>query len=108
MSSELAGLSIATAARLIRSGEVRPTELLNASLEQIERHNEKLKAFITVCEESARKAATATELMLSAGYDLGPLHGIPLAIKDNVAIRGSRTTAGSKALEHWIPEKTRP
>jgi len=59
MSSELARLSIATAAKLVRSGEVSPTDLLNASLQEIERHNSTLRAFISVTEETARKAATA-------------------------------------------------
>ncbi|WP_250523594.1 MULTISPECIES: amidase [unclassified Caballeronia] len=105
MSCELARLSIAAAAKLIRKGEVSPTDLLNASLAEIELHNDGLCAFISVTEDSARKAATAAELMLSAGYDLGPLHGVPLAIKDNIGIRGQRTTAGSKILADWYPEK---
>jgi aspartyl-tRNA(Asn)/glutamyl-tRNA(Gln) amidotransferase subunit A len=105
MSSELARLSIATAAKLVRSGEVSPTDLLNASLQEIERHNSTLRAFISVTEETAKKAATAAELLLSAGYDLGPLHGIPLGIKDNVGIQGQRTTAGSKVLGNWHPDK---
>lgn len=105
MSCELARLSIAAAAKLIRKGEVSPTDLLNASLAEIELHNDGLCAFISVTEDSARKAATAAELMLSAGYDLGPLHGVPLGIKDNIGIRGQRTTAGSKILADCYPEK---
>jgi aspartyl-tRNA(Asn)/glutamyl-tRNA(Gln) amidotransferase subunit A len=84
---------------------VSPTELLKASLQEIERHNSTLRAFISITEDSARKAAAAAELMLSAGYDLGPLHGIPLGVKDNIGIRGERTTAGSKILENWCPDK---
>ncbi|GAB2914753.1 amidase [Paraburkholderia jirisanensis] len=105
MANDLPGLSIAAASKLIRRGEVSPTELLDASLKEIERHNSTLRAFISVSEESARKAASAAELMLSAGYDLGPLHGIPLGIKDNIGIKGERTTAGSKILEDWRPDR---
>ncbi|VXC86418.1 Glutamyl-tRNA(Gln) amidotransferase subunit A [Burkholderia sp. 8Y] len=105
MPSELLSFSIAQAAKLVRRGEVSPTELLDASLKAIESSNETLRAFISVSEDSARKAAQAAELMLSAGYDLGPLHGIPLGIKDNIGIRGQRTTAGSKILEDWHPDK---
>lgn len=105
MASDLLGLSIAAAAKLIRKGEVSPTDLFNASLQEIEKHNSTLRAFISVTEESGKKAAAAAELMLSAGYDLGPLHGIPLGIKDNIAIKGERTTAGSKILENWHPDK---
>jgi aspartyl-tRNA(Asn)/glutamyl-tRNA(Gln) amidotransferase subunit A len=105
MASELSGLSIAAAAKLIRRGEVSPTELLESSLQAIGQHNGTLRAFISVNEASAKKAAAAAELMLSAGYDLGPLHGIPLGIKDNIGIRGERTTAGSRILEDWHPDK---
>ena len=55
-----------------------------------------LNAYITVCGEQARQVAQAAEKMISAGYHLGPLHGIPIAIKDNIYTRGVRTTAGSK------------
>ncbi|MEZ2349810.1 amidase [Caballeronia sp. RCC_10] len=105
MPNELVNYSIAQAARLIRKGEVRPTELLHASLREIERCNDTLRAFISVSEDAARKAAKAAELMLSAGYDLGPLHGIPLGIKDNISISGQQTTAGSKILQDWHPDK---
>ena len=105
MASDLPGLSIAAAARLIRQGEVSPTELFDSSLREIEKHNSTLRAFISITEESGKKAAAAAELMLSAGYDLGPLHGIPLGIKDNIAIKGERTTAGGKILENWHPDK---
>ncbi|WP_250866737.1 amidase [Caballeronia sp. INSB1] len=104
MSNDVCALSIAEASRLVRRGETSPTELLRASLEQIERHNSTLRAFISVSDDAAKKAARAAELMLSAGYDLGPLHGIPLAVKDNIEIKGQRTTAGSKILSDWIPE----
>ncbi|QYD69279.1 aspartyl/glutamyl-tRNA amidotransferase subunit A [Paraburkholderia edwinii] len=105
MASDLPGLSIAAAARLIRQREVSPTELFDSSLREIEKHNSTLRAFISITEESGKKAAAAAELMLSAGYDLGPLHGIPLGIKDNIAIKGERTTAGGKILENWHPDK---
>src|SRR5207249_3993426 len=62
-----------------------------------------LSAYITVCGEQAREVAQATEKMIGAGYHLGPLHGIPIAIKDNIYTRGVRTTAGSKILADFIP-----
>ncbi len=103
MSKELLDLSIAAAAKLIRKGEVSPTELVEASLAQIDKHDDTLRSFISVNAESARTAARAAEQMLSAGYDLGPLHGIPIGLKDNLSVQGQRTTAGSKILENWHP-----
>jgi aspartyl-tRNA(Asn)/glutamyl-tRNA(Gln) amidotransferase subunit A len=63
-----------------------------------------LRSFITVFEEQAMQVARAAELLSGAGHELGPLQGIPIALKDNVAVRGTRTTAGSKVLADWLPE----
>ena len=104
MSANILDLSISEAARLIRKGELSPVELTTATLERIAKHGDTLKAFISVNDERALQAAKASELMLAAGYDLGPLHGIPIALKDNIAVQGQRTTAGSKVLSDWRPE----
>ena len=102
---ELVRLTLAEAAGLVKKGEVSPVELVEASLERIAQVDPQLKAFIRVFEKEARQVAKAAELMLMAGHDLGPLHGIPVALKDNVALRGHPTTAGSKILADWIPEQ---
>src|SRR3989454_128357 len=65
--------------------------------------DKQIRAYITVCDEQAREVAGATERMIRAGYYLGPLHGIPVALKDNIYTRGVRTTAGSKILADFIP-----
>jgi aspartyl-tRNA(Asn)/glutamyl-tRNA(Gln) amidotransferase subunit A len=96
-------LSLTEAARLIAKKEVSPVELVDAALRRIEAVDRKLRAFISVYEQ-AREVAKAAEIMVSAGHSLGPLHGIPLALKDNVALKGLRTTAGSKILSDWIPD----
>ena len=101
---ELLDLSLARLALLIKRGEVSPVEVMEATLERIEAVNGKLKAYITVFEGQAREVARAAETMIAAGHDLGPLHGIPIALKDNVAVRGQRTTAGSKILADWLPD----
>lgn len=102
--SELLDLGLAEAARLVRERKVSPVELVEASLARIRAHDGVLKSFITVFEEQAMQVARAAELLSGAGHELGPLQGIPLALKDNVAVRGSRTTAGSKILADWLPE----
>ena len=102
--AELLELSLAQAARLIKSREISPVELVAATLERIKAVDKRLRAYITVFEDEARKVAKAVEAMIMAGHDLGPLHGIPVALKDNLALKGFRTTAGSKILKDWIPD----
>lgn len=100
---ELAALSLTQAAKLVKSREVSPVDLVEASLARIADVNPKLAAYITVFADEATQVAKAAEIMSGAGHDLGPLHGVPIALKDNVAVRGTRTTAGSKVLADWVP-----
>lgn len=102
-SNALLELSLSEVARLVSKREVSPVELVDAALQRIEALDPTLHAFITVYEQ-AREVAKASEIMMAAGHDLGPLHGIPLALKDNIALKGLRTTAGSKILADWIPD----
>lgn len=102
---ELIQLSLAEAARLVESKEVSPVDLVEASLEKIATVNERLNAYITVYEDEARQVAKASETMIVAGHRLGPLHGIPVGLKDMIGLKGLRTTAGSKVLADWIPEE---
>jgi aspartyl-tRNA(Asn)/glutamyl-tRNA(Gln) amidotransferase subunit A len=101
--SELLDMTLAEAARLVRARKVSPVDLVQASLARIAAHDGVLKSFITVFEEQAMQVAKAAELLSGAGHELGPLQGIPVALKDNVAVRGTRTTAGSKVLADWLP-----
>ena len=102
--SDLLELTLAEAARLVRERAVSPVELVEAALARIRAHDGVLRSFITVFEEQARQVARAAEMLSAAGCGLGPLHGVPIALKDNVAVRGTRTTAGSKVLADWHPE----
>ncbi|MFQ5994850.1 MAG: amidase [Acidiferrobacterales bacterium] len=101
--TELAFLSIAELAPRIAAHELSPVALTDAVLARIARHNDQLNAYITVTEESARQAAQAAETTIQAGNYLGPLHGVPVAVKDLFAMRGVRTTCGSPLLADWIP-----
>jgi len=100
----LENLSISSLAPQIARKEISPVDLVKACLERIERHNEKIKAFITVCAGQALKTARSAEVEIGAGRYRGPLHGIPISLKDLIATEGIRTTAGSKILAGWIPQ----
>jgi aspartyl-tRNA(Asn)/glutamyl-tRNA(Gln) amidotransferase subunit A len=104
-STRVLDLTLTEAAALVEREEVSPVELVDACLERIRATNDVLRAYITVCEEESREAATALERMSRSGLSLGPLHGVPIALKDNIAIKHVRTTAGSKILAGWIPDQ---
>jgi aspartyl-tRNA(Asn)/glutamyl-tRNA(Gln) amidotransferase subunit A len=102
--SELAFLSIEQAARLLRRREISPFDLVEASLARIERWNSSLYAFLTVLAEDARLQARTAEREILRGRARGPLHGIPISLKDNLWTRGIRSTAGSKILADFVPD----
>jgi aspartyl-tRNA(Asn)/glutamyl-tRNA(Gln) amidotransferase subunit A len=87
----------------LRQKEVSPVELTRACLDRIEKLNPALNAFITVISESALAEARAAESEISRGEWRGPLHGIPVALKDLIDTAGTRTTAGSALFEHRVP-----
>lgn len=103
--AELAFLSIEEAARLLRRRAISPVELVQACLARIERGNPRVNAFLTVLAEGALRQARAADHALRRGRAKGPLHGIPIALKDNFYTRGIRTTAGSKILADFIPKQ---
>lgn len=78
-------------------------EVVKAFLDNIEKEDEKIKAYITVCKEEALKKADEVQAMFDAGKEMGALAGIPIAIKDNICTKGVRTTCASKMLENFIP-----
>ena len=95
-SSELCWLSIADASELIASGELSPVELVDAHLERIDQTDGALNSFITVMAEQAADEARAAEDAVRSGGRIGPLHGIPVGLKDLYYTRGVRTGIGSK------------
>jgi aspartyl-tRNA(Asn)/glutamyl-tRNA(Gln) amidotransferase subunit A len=108
--SDLAFASIEVIGKLFRARKLSPVELTKLMLARIERLNAKLNAYITVTSEVALAQAKKAESELFAprgrkGHrDRGPLHGIPISLKDNIYTAGIRTTAGSKILENFVPE----
>src|SRR5712692_9665452 len=102
---ELSTLSLAEASARIRARSVSPVQLTEACLARIETYNPKLNAFITVLREQAMAQARGLETEQRAGKLRGPLHGIPIALKDNVDTAGIRTTAASAVFDDRIPEQ---
>jgi aspartyl-tRNA(Asn)/glutamyl-tRNA(Gln) amidotransferase subunit A len=78
-------------------------ELVRVYLERIERLNPRLNAYLTVLSAAATAEARQAEREIARGRWRGPLHGIPIALKDNIWTRGARTTAGSKILADFVP-----
>lgn len=100
--------SIAEAAQRIRRGQTSPGELVEFCLDRIRRLDGDLRAWVLVDEELARAAAGRCEQELAAGNDRGPLHGIPLGIKDIVDVAGWPTAAGSPLLADHVPPRDAP
>ncbi len=98
-SDDLCWLSLTEAARLIATRELSPVELTRAVLARIERLDPTLHAYLRVLPETALAAAEAAEAALAAGAPCGPLHGVPVAIKDLCDVRGELTTCASQVLD---------
>ena len=89
---------------LIADRQISPVELTRLYLDRIERLDSQLNSFVTVTRDEALAAAKVAEDAVSRGDKLGPLHGLPIAIKDTQMTRGIRTTLGSVAYKDHIPE----
>lgn len=98
-------MTIEQCAAALRSRKVSSVELVTDSLRSISERNPKFNAFITVLEESALREAARADDELARGHDRGPLHGVPIGLKDNFCTRGVRTTCGSKLFENYVPDR---
>ncbi len=90
-------------AEAIRKGEFKSRELLDLYADRIERINPDLNAVVTLDLENARAAADAADRMLAEGKTMGPLHGLPITIKDALVVAGMRSTGGATELSDNIP-----
>ena len=102
-SQDLHLMTIADLGRLLRSRQLSPMELTATYLDRVERLNPTLGAYITVMSETARAEAAAAEDEIGRGLYRGPLHGIPVAIKDIIYTQGVLTSAGSRVLADHVP-----
>ncbi len=104
MRDDLAFLTAAELGRLIRKKTISPVEVVEATLRRIEAVEQRLHAYMTLLADAGLRAAKEAEAEIAAGRHRGPLHGVPVAVKDLFSTRGVRTTAGSKILAAWVPD----
>jgi aspartyl-tRNA(Asn)/glutamyl-tRNA(Gln) amidotransferase subunit A len=106
--ADLPFLPASALATLIRSQEVSPVEATQAYLDRIAAIDGQLNSYITVCADDALRTAHAAEHALTRHDAVGPLHGVPVAVKDQVGSAGLRTTAGSRHLATVVPPADPP
>ena len=102
--AEIPFLTVAELSQLIRTGDVSPVEATEAYLERIESLNDDVRAYLTVTEQEARQAAREAEEEIAAGRYRGTLHGIPVAVKDQIYTEGIRTTGGTPVFDKFVPD----
>ncbi len=98
-------LTTAELGELIRTREVSPVEATSAYLDRIDALNFKFNSYLTICRNEAMTAAEEAERAIAAGDYRGPMHGIPVAVKDQLWTKGTRTTAGSRIMGDFVPEE---
>lgn len=102
---EVRRLSLIQVRDAIAAGEVTAEQATRAAIEQAERFKDSHALFVTYTPERALAGATAADKRRAAGEPLGPLHGVPITIKDNIDVAGVRTTAGSRVLADRVPSQ---
>jgi aspartyl-tRNA(Asn)/glutamyl-tRNA(Gln) amidotransferase subunit A len=103
MEGDLVRQEAAVLARAIAEGEVSAEEVTRAHLDRIDAVDERVHAFLQITGDAALEAARAVDRKRSEGIPLGPLAGVPIAVKDVLTMRGVPTTCGSRVLEGWRP-----
>ena len=103
--SDIPYLSATELSRLIRTKEVSPVEATEAYLDRIDLLDSKLNAFLTICREEALQAARESEQALVHGERKSAMHGIPVAVKDQLYTKGIRTTGGSPIFKDYVPDE---
>jgi aspartyl-tRNA(Asn)/glutamyl-tRNA(Gln) amidotransferase subunit A len=102
---DITGMTLKRASELIRSKTASPVDLTQLCLKRIEKYNPELNAFITVAGDEAMSTARQMEAELQRGKWRGPLHGVPIALKDNIDTAGMRTTGASELFKDRVPSE---
>ncbi len=102
---QLPFLSATDLSQLLKSREVSPVEATQAYLERIDAVDDKLNSYITVCRAEALADARRAEKEITSGKYLGPMHGVPVAVKDQFNTKGVLTTGGSSILKDFVPDE---
>ncbi|MEE8374678.1 MAG: amidase family protein [Dehalococcoidia bacterium] len=105
VNQEICWMSAVDMAAAIREKKLSPVEVVSAILERIEAINPKINAYVTLTAETAMAEAKVAEDAAMRGGKLGPLHGVPVSIKDLVFTKGVRTTMGSKLMQDFVPDE---
>ena len=108
MAGELWHMGAAELAALIKKHEVSSREVVDAHLARIEEVNPAVNAITVTLADSARAASDAADAAFAAGQPIGPLHGVPFTVKENIDLAGSATTQGLVAFEQMVPEVDAP
>ena len=103
-SGELLDLPLSELSEMVRSRKVSPVELVQSCLDNIDKYDKRLNAFQLVLGDEALQQAKRAEEDITRGEYKGPIHGIPIAVKDLFALRDHPTTAGSRILQNWVPD----
>lgn len=104
--TDLAGKTMAELGPLLRERKISPVEIVDAVIARTDANDGKLNAYISRRDDKARAAARTAEREIMRGLYRGPLHGIPLALKDNICMRGETTTMGSKIHKDHVPGRS--
>ena len=104
---DIMSLTAVELGKKIKAKEISVTEATQAYLDQIEKVENDVHSYVTIDKEGALKRAEEVQKMIDDGTLLSPLAGVPVAIKDNMCTKGTRTTCSSKILENFVPTFTR-
>lgn len=102
--AEIPFLTVAALGEAIRTGEVSPIEVTETYLNRIHSLNTEIRAYLTIADDLAKQLAQQAEEEIAAGHYRGPLHGIPVAVKDQMYTEGVRTTIGTPVFDDFVPE----